>query len=138
MADTTSTFMYWGGRGIAWADTNLVVLYRHKNDSTLYKWRYITMDNNFSTIKDTVVVWSHLNNNGVFALDYDPSKMEFLLLATDSTNKNILFTVNSELEYDNSYYNIPDSALGIAIAGNSKIYLSLPDRRIEEFTRPED
>ena len=94
------------------------------------------MDNNFSTIKDTVVVWGHLNKTGVFALDYDPIKEEFLLAATDSTNNYVLFTVNSELEYDNSYYDIPDSALGIAVAGDSKIYLSLPDRRIEEFTRP--
>ena len=30
------------------------------------------------------------------------------------------------------------TALGIAVAGDSKIYLSLPDRKIEEFTRPED
>ena len=42
-----------------------------------------------------------------------------------------------ELEYDNSYYEIPDSALGITVDDNSKIYLSLPDRKIEEFTRPE-
>ena len=133
-----SILMNWRGRGLTTKDNTLVALYRHKDDSTLYKWRYLAENDGFTTIKDTVVVWSHLNNNGVFALDYDPSKMEFLLLATDSTNNNILFTVNSELEYDNSYYNIPDSALGIAIAGNSKIYLSLPDRRIEEFTRPED
>ena len=135
--DTDSTFMFWTGRGIAWADTNLVALYRHKDDSTLYKWRYLAVDNDFSTVKDTVVVWEHLNNSGVFALDYDPIKEEFLLAATDSTNNYILFTVNNKLEYDNSYYEIPDSALGIAVDDNSKIYLSLPDRKIEEFTRPE-
>ena len=129
--------MYWGGRGITWADNNLVVLYRHKDDSTLYKWRYLALDNDFSTVKDTVVVWEHLNNSGVFALDYDPNKMEFLLLGTDRTNNNILFTVSSKLEYDNSYYEISDSALGITVDDNSKIYLSLPDRKIEEFTRPE-
>ena len=94
------------------------------------------MNDNFSTIKDTVIVWGHLNKTGVFALDYDPINKEFLLLGTDRTNNCILFSVSSELEYDNSYYNIPDSALGIAVAGNSKIYLSLPDRRIEKFTRP--
>ena len=137
-ADTTSTFLYWSGRGITWADTNLVVLYGHKEDSTLYRWRFLTIDNDFITVKDIVVVWGHLNKTGVFALDYDPIKEEFLLAATDSTNNYVLFTVNSELEYDNSYYDIPGSALGIAVAGDSKIYLSLPDRRIEEFTRPED
>jgi myo-inositol-hexaphosphate 3-phosphohydrolase len=129
--------MYWGGRGITWVDNNLVALYRHKDDSTLYKWRYLAVDNDFSTVKDTVVVWEHLNNSGVFALDYDPNKMEFLLLGTDSTNNYILFTVSSKLEYDNSYYEIPGSALGITVDDNSKIYLSLPDRKIEEFTRPE-
>jgi len=136
-ADTTTTFMHWGGRGITWADTNLVVLYHHKKDSTLYRWRYLTVENDFSTVKDTVVIWEHLNNSGVFALDYDPIKEEFLLAATDSTNNYILFTVNNKLEYDNSYYEIPDSALGITVDDNSKIYLSLPDRKIEEFTRPE-
>ena len=136
-ADTTTTFMYWGGRGITWADNNLVALYRHKDDSTLYKWRYLAVDNDFSTVKDTVVVWEHLNNSGVFALDYDPIKEEFLLAATDRTNNYILFTVNNKLEYDNSYYEIPGSALGITVDDNSKIYLSLPDRKIEEFTRPE-
>ena len=75
-ADTTTTFMYWGGRGITWANNNLVVLYRHKDDSTLYKWRYLTVNDGFTTVKDTVVVWEHLNNSGVFALDYDPIKME--------------------------------------------------------------
>ena len=52
-------------------------------------------------------------------------------------NNYILFTVDNEFEYDNSYYEIPDSALGITVDDNSKIYLSLPDRKIEEFTRPE-
>jgi len=136
-ADTTTTFMYWGGRGITWAENNLVILYGHKDDSTLYKWRYVNVENDFSTVKDTVVVWEHLNNSGVFALDYDPINKEFLLAATDSSNNNILFTVSSELEYENSYYDIPDSTLGITFGNNSKIYLSLPDRKIEEFTRPE-
>jgi len=135
--DTDSTFMFWRGRGLAWADTNLVVLYRHKDDSTLYRWRFLNVENNFSTVKDTVVIWEHLNNSGVFALDYDPLKEEFLLAATDSTNNYILFTVNSELEYDNSYYAIPDSTLGITLDNNSKIYISLPNRKIEEFTRPQ-
>ena len=135
--DNDTTFMFWTGRGLVWADTNLVALYRHKDDSTLYKWRYLTVDNYFSTVKDTVVVWEHLNNSGVFALDYDPITKEFLVAATDSTNNNILFSVSSELEYDNSYFDIPDSTLGITFGNNSKIYLSLPDRKIEEFTRPE-
>ena len=52
-------------------------------------------------------------------------------------NNYFLFTVDNEFEYDNSYYEIPDSALGITVDDNSKIYLSLPDRKIEEFTRPE-
>ena len=65
-ADTTSTFMYWSGRGITWADTNLVVLYGHKEDSTLYRWRYIAVENDFSTVKETVVIWEHLNNSGVY------------------------------------------------------------------------
>ena len=95
------------------------------------------MNDGFTTVNDTVVVWEHLNNSGVFALDYDPIKMEFLLAATDSINNYILITVNSKLEYDYSFYEIPDSALGITVDDNSKIYLSLPDRKIEEFTRPE-
>ena len=37
-------------------------------------------------------------------------------------NNYFLFTVDNEFEYDNSYYDIPDSALGIAVAGDSKIY----------------
>ena len=57
MADTTSTFMYWRGRGLAWADSNLVALYRHKDDSTLYRWRFLTVNSDsFETVKDTTVV----------------------------------------------------------------------------------
>ena len=44
-SDTTSTFMYWNGWGLAWADTNLVALYRHKDDSTRYRARYIHINN---------------------------------------------------------------------------------------------
>ncbi|MBC8255885.1 MAG: hypothetical protein H8E85_01080 [Candidatus Marinimicrobia bacterium] len=136
-SDTTATFMYWSGRGITWADNILVVLYGHKDDSTLYRWRYLTVEDDFSTVKDTVVIWEHLNKSGAFALDYDPFTKEFLVAATDSTNSFILITLTSELEYENRYYDIPDSTLGITFGSNSKIYLSLPDRKIEEFTRPE-
>ena len=54
--DKDSTFMFWRGRGIAWAGTNLVVLYRHKNDSMLYRGRYLHLNNDtLQTILDTTV-----------------------------------------------------------------------------------
>ena len=53
--DIDSTFMFWRGRGIAWADTNLVVLYRHKNDSMLYRGRYLHLNNDTSALRLCVV-----------------------------------------------------------------------------------
>ena len=96
-----------GGRGIAWADTNLVALYRHKDDSTLYRWRFLTVNgDSFETVKDTTLVWNHLNDSGVFAMEYDAIEDAFLILATDSSNNYILFQVTASLEYENKIYAI--------------------------------
>ena len=68
--DIDSTFIFWQGRGIAWADNNLVVLYRHKNDSMLYRGRYLHLNNDtLQTILDTTVTWNHLNDSGAFSLE---------------------------------------------------------------------
>ena len=137
MADTTSTFMYWRGRGLAWADTNLVALYRHKDDSTLYRWRFLNINgDSFQTIDDTTVVWDHLNDSGAFALEYDAVEDAFLVLATDSSNNYILFQVKASLEFENKIYAIEEEVMGVTLTAEPKIYLAYPDRRIEEFTRP--
>ena len=136
MADTTSTFMYWRGQGLAWADTNLVALYGHKDDSTLYRWRFLNINgDSFQTIDDTTVVWNHLNDSGAFALEYDAIEDAFLVLATDSSNNYILFQVKASLEFENKIYAIEEEVMGVTLTAESKIYLAYPDRRIEEFTR---
>ena len=133
--DIDSTFMFWQGRGIAWADTNLVVLYRHKNDSILYRGRYLHLNNDaLHTIIDTTVTWNHINDRGAFSLEYNPEKKGFLVLATNSLNKSILF------EVDNYFQNIAildaleGTPMGVTLDENLDIYLSYPDRRIEQLT----
>ena len=76
--DTTSTFMYWSGRGLAWADTNLVALYRYKTDSILYRVRYLHLKNNsFQMVSDTTAICDHLNNSGAYAMEYNPNTKGF-------------------------------------------------------------
>ena len=135
MADTTSTFMYWGGRGIAWADTNLVVLYRHKNDSMLYRGRYLHLNNDtLQTISDTTVTWNHLNDSGAFSLGYNPEKKGFLVLATNSLNKSILFEVDNYFQNIAILDTLEGTPMGVTLDENLDIYLSYPDRRIEKLT----
>ena len=138
-SDTTSTFMYWNGWGLAWADTNLVALYRHKDDSTLYRGRYLHIDNdNFQTVLDTTVIWNHLNSNGAYAMEYNPSTQGFWVLGTNSLNQYILFSVTSNFEYEGNHDIIDESIngipMGITIGGSSTDrYLSYPERNIKEL-----
>jgi hypothetical protein len=135
MADTTSTFMYWGGRGIAWADTNLVVLYRHKNDSMLYRGRYLHLNNDtLQTISDTTVTWNHLNDSGAFSLEYNPEKKGFLVLATNNLNQSILFEVDNYFQNIVILDTLEGTPMGVTLDETLDIYLSYPDRRIEKLT----
>ena len=134
MADTTSTFMYWGGRGIAWADTNLVVLYRHKNDSMLYRGRYLHLNNDTSqTISDTTVTWNHLNDSGAFSLEYNPEKKGFLVLATNNLNQSILFEVDNYFQNIVILDTLEGTPMGVTLDETLDIYLSYPNRRIEKL-----
>ena len=131
-SDTTSTFMYWRGRGLAWADSNLVVFYRHKDDSTLYRGRYLHIDNdNFQTVLDTTVIWNHLNSNGAYAMEYKPDTNGFWVLATDILNQYILFEVDANFVYnDNNNYLIIDGyPMGFAWMDGT-LYLSYQERQI--------
>ena len=133
--DIDSTFMFWQGRGIAWADTNLVVLYRHKNDSMLYRGRYLHLNNDtLQTISDTTVTWNHLNDSGAFSLGYNPEKKGFLVLATNSLNQSILFEVDNYFQNIVILDTLEGTPMGVTLDANLDIYLSYPDRRIEKLT----
>ena len=139
--DKDSTFMFWRGRGIAWAGTNLVVLYRHKNDSMLYRVRYLHLNNDtLQTISDTTVTWNHLNDNGAFAMEYypgtahDPDSKGFYILATDISNQSILFWVDIYFQNIAILDTIEENPMGFAMDETLDIYLSYPDRRIEKLT----
>jgi len=133
--DTDSTFMFWTGRGIAWADTNLVVLYRNKNDSTLYRGRYLHFNNDtLQTILDTTVTWNHLNDSGAFSLEYNPEKKGFFVLATNSLNQSILFEVDNYFQNIVILDTLEGTPMGVTLDETLDIYLSYPDRRIEKLT----
>ena len=135
-ADTTSTFMFWRGRGLAWADTNLVALYRHIDDSTLYRGRYIHVnDDSFQTVLDITVTWDHLNSNGAYAMAYNhnPDTPGFWVLATDNLNQYILFEVNANLAYEGNFDVINGNPMGITIGPDAGVYLSYPERKIEKL-----
>jgi len=152
--DNDSTFMYWRGRGLTWADSNLIALYRHKDDSTLYRWRFLNVNGDgFQTVKDTTVIWEHLNDIGVFALEVELETINipdttgiqgnstydnYILAAVDTTNNYILFKVSKSLVYENYFFQLEDEVMGVTNGVDNKIFLSYPDRRIEEFTRPTD
>ena len=132
-SDTTSTFMYWRGRGLAWADTNLVALYRHKDDSIRYRCRYLHVNNNdvLQTVLDTTVTWDHLDNYGVYAMEFNAETKGFWVLAMESTVQHILFEVDSMFQYLRTIGGIEGSPQGITIGPNSKLYLSYPERQIK-------
>ena len=133
-SDTTSTFMYWRGRGLAWADTNLVVLYRHKNDSTRYRGRYLHLDNDtLQTVLDITFNWDHLNSYGAYAMEYNPGTQRFWVLATDSLNQYILFNVDFHFQNPESIRVLEEKPMGISGGPNSGIYLSYPERQIKEL-----
>ena len=139
--DKDSTFMFWRGRGIAWADTNLVALYRHKDDSTLYRWRFLNVvEGGLQTVFDTTIVWEHLNDNGAFAMEYypgtahDPDFKGFYILATDISNQSIIFWVDIYFQNIAILDTIEENPMGFSMDENHGIYLSFPDRRIEILT----
>ena len=133
-SDTTSTFMYWNGWGLAWADTNLVALYRHTDDSTRYRARYIHINNSsFQSIIDTTVIWGHLNNSGAYAMEYNTGTKGFWVLATDSLSQYILFEVDSSFVYSGSFDVINGNPMGISIGPDSGLYLSYPRKQIERL-----
>ena len=133
-SETTSTFMYWRGRGLAWADTNLVVLYCHKDDSTRYRGRYLHINNgNFQTVIDTSAAWGHLNNNGAYAMEYNTITKGFWVLAMDSLNQYILFEVDASFIYDGNFDIINGDPMGISMGPGSELFLSYPDRQIEKL-----
>ena len=133
--DKDSTFMFWRGKGIAWAGTNLVVLYRHKNDSMLYRGRYLHLNNDtLQTISDTTVTWNHLNDSGAFSLGYNPEKKGFLVLATNSLNQSILFEVDNYFQNIVILDTLEGTPMGVTLDETLDIYLSYPDRRIEKLT----
>ena len=130
-SDTTSTFMYWRGRGLAWADTNLVVLYRHKDERTHYRSRYLYIKNDtLSTIIDTIVTWRHLNSYGAYAMEYNAETKGFWILAIDSLNQYIRFTVDSNFVYSDEFEIIDGIPMGISSGPDSRIYLSFKEREI--------
>jgi len=133
-SDTTSTFMYWRGQGLAWADTNLVALYRHKDDSTQYRGRYVYIKNDtLKTVLDTMFTWDHLDSYGAYALEYNPDIDGFLVLAKDSLNQYILFEVDSNFQNPNSIRVLEGNPMGITLGPNSELYLSYPVRQIERL-----
>ena len=133
-SDTTSTFMFWNGWGLAWADTNLVALYRHTDDSTRYRARYIHINNSsFQSIIDTTVIWGHLNNSGAYAMEYNTGTKGFWVLATDSLSQYILFEVDSSFVYSGSFEVINGNPMGISIGPHSALYLSSPGKQIEKL-----
>ena len=130
-ADTTSTFMYWRGSGLTWADTNLVALYRYKNDSTQYRGRYLHVNNDsLETIIDTIVTWDHLNSYGAYAMEYNAEIKGFWILARDSVNQHILFEVDSKFKYLRTITVIDDNPNGITMGPDSVFYLSYSGRKI--------
>ena len=133
-SDTTTTSMYWRGRGLAWADTNLVALYRHKNDSTQYRGRYIHINNDtLQTVLDTTVTWDHLDSYGAYAMEYQPESDGFWILATDSLNQYILFEVDSLFQYLRTIDEIDEEPRGITRRNDLELYLSYPDRIIKQL-----
>ena len=133
-ADTTSTFMYWRGRGLAWSDTKLVVLYRHYNDSTLYRGRYLQVNNDtLQTILDTTITWNHLDNYGAYAMEYNPDTQGFWVLATDTLNQNILFEVDYYFQNPDDIHVLDGNPMGITLGPSSMLYLSYLEREIVEF-----
>ena len=133
-SDTTSTFMYWSGRGLASANMNLVVLYRHKDDSTRYRERYLHVKNNtLQTVLDTTVNWDYLDNKGAYSMEYNTETKEFWVLGTDRLNQNIIFEVDSNFVYYGRFDFINGNPMGITIGPNSELYLSYPKRQIEKF-----
>lgn len=134
IADTTSTFMYWSGRGLAWAETKLVALYRHKNDSTLYRGRYLQINNDvIQSVSDITVTWNHLDSYGAYALEYNPLTDGFWVLASDSFNQYIIFEVDSNFQYLNTVGIIDGDPMGITKGPNSELYLSYLERQILPF-----
>lgn len=130
--DNASDTMYWHGRGLAWSDTNLVALYRHKNDSTRYRGRYLHINNNtIQIILDNTVIWDHLNSKGAYAMANN-GQGEFIVLATDTLNRNIIFNVDSNFEYDGSFGIINGNPMGIS-TNPPDIYFSYPERQIELY-----
>ena len=133
-ADTTSTFMYWRGRGLAWADTNLVALYRHKDDSTRYRGRYLHVNNDtLQTVLDITVIWDHLDNYGAYAMEYNSGTRRFWVLARESLDKYIIFEVDSMLQYLRTISSIDGSPKGITMGPDSLLYLSYPGRKIVPY-----
>ena len=134
-SDTTSTFMYWRGKGLAWADTNLVALYCRKDSSTQYRGRFLHINNDtLQTVLDTTVTWGHLDSFGAYAMEYNILTNGFWVLATDSLNRYILFEVDSNFVYDGNYQVIDGNPMGISIGPGPKLYLSYPERQIEELS----
>ena len=126
--------MYWRGRGLAWADTNLVVLYRHKYDSTQYRGRYLNIKNNiFQTVLDITVTWDHLDINGAYAMEYKSATKGFRVLATDRLNQHILFEVDPHFENPSGIRVLDGKPVGIAMNNSSELYLSYPERKIERL-----
>ena len=133
-ADTTLTFMYWSGRGLAWADTNLVALYRHKDDSTLYRGRYLHVNNNtIQSVLDITTTWDHLNSNGAYAMEYNPDTHGFWVLGTDNLNQNILFEVDFYFQNPNNIRVLDGDPMGIAMGSNAELYLSYLERQIKKL-----
>ena len=133
-ADTTSSFMYWSGRGLAWADTNIVTLYRHKDYSTYYRGRYIHVNNDtLQTVLDTLVTWHHLDNYGAYTMEYNTETKGFWMLAMESPVQHILFEVDSLFQYLHTISDIDGSPNAITKGPNSKLYLSYPERQIKDY-----
>ena len=133
-SETTSTFMYWRGRGLAWADTTLVVLYRHKDDSTLYRGRYLHVNNDIlETVLDITVTWDHLNSNGAYAMEYDPDTQKFWVLGTNSLNQYIRFKVDFDLQNPYDIRELVGIPMGITMGPDSRSYSSYPERQIKEI-----
>ena len=137
MEENAST-MTWKGSGLTWKDSTLVTLYQHVTDSTLYRARYLSLGNNLEVVRDTTIVWNHLNNEGILALDYHPFG-GFVFLAKDIESQTIVFRTDSLFipiaGYDGlEYYNLEDEAVGLSWGSGwwePLIYISYSDRRIE-------
>ena len=111
-----------------------MVLYRHKDDSTQYRGRYIHVKNDtLKTVLDTIFTWDHLDSYGAYALAYNPNSDGFWVLAKDGLNQYIRFEVDSNFQNPDGIRVLLGSPMGITIGPDSELYLSYPERQIEKL-----